>query len=219
MGAVVAARRDVAQQRHEKAKRRTDKFEELVAAVYEFDHWLDGVRERDAFGIRPDVPVTVSPFAKVQAISAVYFPQFSGLVDELGVAATQYRVWIHTTEEKRVTKQDFTFDGFEEVLRPYQDKRDRYWAPGKRHPVRRVAYIWAGLTSILSPNSSHDIAMLHWISVFAAGAMVALSIFFVFRPHHPLSGIQPPRQALAATGCVDRPETSAIPAEYSCEKP
>jgi len=58
-----------------------------------------------------------------------------------------------------------------------------------------------------------------WISMFAAGAIVALSIFFVFRPHHPLSGIQPPRQALAATGCVDRPETSAIPAEYSCEKP
>jgi hypothetical protein len=34
--------------------------------------------------------------------------------------------------------------------------------------------------------------MLHWISMFAAGAMAALSIFFVFRPHHPLSGIGQP---------------------------
>jgi len=61
--------------------------------------------------------------------------------------------------------------------------------------------------------------MLHWISMFAAGAMVALSILFVFRPHHPLSGIQPPRQTLAGTGCVAPPETSAMPPEYSCEKP
>jgi hypothetical protein len=50
----------------------------LIAALYEFDHWLVGIRDRDAFGVRADVPVTVPPFAKVQAISSVYFPQFSG---------------------------------------------------------------------------------------------------------------------------------------------
>ena len=72
---------------------------------------------------------------------------------------------------------------------------------------------------ILGANSCHNIAMLHWISMFAAGAMVALSIFFVFRPHHPLNGIQPPHQTLAGTGCVAPPETNAMPPEYSCEKP
>jgi hypothetical protein len=61
--------------------------------------------------------------------------------------------------------------------------------------------------------------MLHRICIFVAGVMIALSIFFVFRPHHPLGEIQPLQETLAATGCVDRPETSAIPAEYSCEKP
>jgi len=43
--------------------------------------------------------------------------------------------------------------------------------------------------------------------MLAAGAMVALSIFFVFRPQHPLNGIQTPRQALAGTSCVAAPET------------
>jgi hypothetical protein len=38
----------------------------LVAAVYEFDHWLDDMRERDAFGVG-DTRNTVSPFAKVQS--------------------------------------------------------------------------------------------------------------------------------------------------------
>jgi hypothetical protein len=32
------ARRDAAQERHEAKRRRADKFEELVAAVYEFAH-------------------------------------------------------------------------------------------------------------------------------------------------------------------------------------
>ena len=55
--------------------------------------------------------------------------------------------------------------------------------------------------------------------MFAAGAMVALSMFFVFRPHQPLSGIQTPRQALAGTPCVAPPETGLVPREYSCEEP
>ena len=54
--------------------------------------------------------------------------------------------------------------------------------------------------------------------MLVAGAMVALSIFFVFRPPQP-SRIQPPHPTLAATGCAAHPETSAIPVEYSCEKP
>ena len=47
-GAIATTIRDAAQQRHEIRKRRADKFEELVAAVYEFDHWLESIRNRDA---------------------------------------------------------------------------------------------------------------------------------------------------------------------------
>src|SRR5258707_14095689 len=72
VGLVGAARRDAALERREARKRRADKFEELVAAVYEFDHWLSSLRERDAFGMG-DTRNTVSPFAKVQSISSVYF--------------------------------------------------------------------------------------------------------------------------------------------------
>jgi hypothetical protein len=76
VGAVVASRRDAAQERREARKRRADKFEELVAAVYEFDHWLDSMRGHGG-------PQTTSPFSKVQSIAAVYFPQFSELISEL----------------------------------------------------------------------------------------------------------------------------------------
>lgn len=92
VGMIGTTIRDAAQQRHEKARRRADKFEELVAAVYEFDHWLDGIRLRDAIGIDNGEPQRVSPFAKVQAISSVYFPQFNDAVAELDAAATKYRL-------------------------------------------------------------------------------------------------------------------------------
>jgi len=49
--------------------------------------------------------------------------------------------------------------------------------------------------------------------------MVALSIFFVFRPYQPPSRIQPPHGTLAATDCVAYPDPTAIPREYSCETP
>jgi hypothetical protein len=55
--------------------------------------------------------------------------------------------------------------------------------------------------------------------MLVAGAMIALSIFFVLRPHQPLSGKQPPHQTLAGTGCDSHPETNLIPAEHSCDKP
>jgi DNA-binding helix-hairpin-helix protein with protein kinase domain len=84
-GFVASARRDAAQERREARKRRADKFEELVAAVYEFDHWLDGIRNRDAFG-HDNVAETASPFAKVQSISSIYFPQFVEPIAELDQA-------------------------------------------------------------------------------------------------------------------------------------
>jgi len=69
---------------------------------------------------------------------------------------------------------------------------------------------------ILGRNSFYNIVMLHWISMLIAGAMVALSIFFVFRPHHP--GRTQPR-TLEAASCVAPPETDSMPREYSCEQP
>jgi hypothetical protein len=72
---------------------------------------------------------------------------------------------------------------------------------------------------MLGANSCQSIGMLlHRIFMLVAGAMVALSIFFVVRPHRPSTQIQPPHQ-LAATACESPPETIAMPPEYGCEKP
>jgi hypothetical protein len=99
VGLVGAARRDAAQERREAKKRRADKFEELVAAVYEFDHWLTLTRRRELGKREVGVPDTASPFAKVQSISAVYFPQFSKLVDKLDSVSSRYLAWIYNPQE------------------------------------------------------------------------------------------------------------------------
>jgi hypothetical protein len=65
----------------------------------------------------------------------------------------------------------------------------------------------------------HDIAMPHKVSTLVAWVLVALSIFFVFRPQQPLNRLQPPHKMLSAKPCGAHPETSSIPAEYSCETP
>ena len=124
VGVIGTTIRDAARQRHETRKRRADKFEELVAAVYEFDHWLDGIRQRDAFGVG-DARDTVSPFAKMQSISSIYFPQFSELIAELDRASSQYRIWIYTAEQKRVSNNIAQIsDGFDEAFGPYAQKRE-----------------------------------------------------------------------------------------------
>ena len=99
VGVIGTTIRDAAQQRHEKAKRRADKFEELVAAVYEFDHWLYSMQQRDAFGT-DKAPQTASPFAKVQSISSVYFPQFDELIGELDRTSIEHLLWINDAKQK-----------------------------------------------------------------------------------------------------------------------
>jgi hypothetical protein len=121
IGGVIAtaagtAIRDGAQQRREAKKRRADKFEELVAAVYEFDHWIDDARRRDLHDDE-GIPQTVSPFAKVQSISAIYFPQFGKLVLELDATSSQYVGWMYKAKEQKV------IDGFKEAYKPYMEKR------------------------------------------------------------------------------------------------
>ena len=57
--ALGTAIRDVVQRRNKEKKRRADKFEELVAAVYDFDHWLDRLKDRFVFGASPGNRVTI----------------------------------------------------------------------------------------------------------------------------------------------------------------
>ena len=63
-----------------------------------------------------------------------------------------------------------------------------------------------------------DCVRWHAISIIAAGAMVALSVFFVFRPHQDDRGIMPRYGGLIGNQCAAAPDSDLIPTEYSCEK-
>jgi hypothetical protein len=58
----------------------------------------------------------------------------------------------------------------------------------------------------------------HAFFMIAAGAMVALSILLVFRPHHDGRVSSPPYTGLIGDQCAATPDTPAIPVEYSCKK-
>jgi hypothetical protein len=79
VGAVVAARRDAAQGHREARKRRAEKLEELVVAIYEYSNWITLVYKKGDDTVHD--PVT--PFAKIQAIATIYFPQFGDLIEAL----------------------------------------------------------------------------------------------------------------------------------------
>jgi hypothetical protein len=116
--ALVTIVRDVVQQRHEKQKRCADKFEELVATVYEFDHWVGHRKSQIVFDLDEDV--TVSPFCKVQSITSVYFPQFLDLTYALDcVAKTLLTAMVdyrRTPAEKKA---------FDEAHQAYAEAREK----------------------------------------------------------------------------------------------
>jgi hypothetical protein len=95
--------RDVVQQRHEKRKRRAEKFEEMVAAVYDFDQWVQ--THMHATIDRTQLPQTMSPIVKASAISAVYFPQFDKLISEMEFASS---VYLNSILSKNF-KQEYTY--------------------------------------------------------------------------------------------------------------
>lgn len=112
--------------RKEKAelrKLRAEKFEDLVKAIYEFDHWMDRERDRALDG---QGEPTVSPFAKVQAISSVFFPKFALLVSDLEQCTNKYVGWIAAANVARVSGTLTKLpEGLTEVLNPYVKARDK----------------------------------------------------------------------------------------------
>jgi hypothetical protein len=77
----------------ENRRRRAEKFEELVATIYEFDHWIMNTRSINAYG-STNLSETASPFAKIEAIVAIYFQQFDELVVALEGASDRYMAWM-----------------------------------------------------------------------------------------------------------------------------
>lgn len=107
----------------ERRKLKAAKIEELLAAVYEFDHWLDEKRNKEVFG--EDRPDTVCPFAKLEAIAAVHFPRFLPRMRELRLEGRKYERWMISRKTKRLEKAIGELnDGFDDVYGNYLAKRD-----------------------------------------------------------------------------------------------
>jgi hypothetical protein len=106
----------------EKKRRRAEKFEELVATVYEHEHWLDTMKNIRLFGYQDRT--VVSPFAKIQSISSVYFPEFDKRIEELNKCASHYETWMLKAAVKRTAKdfaenRDGLIEGAVEAYNPY----------------------------------------------------------------------------------------------------
>src|ERR1700739_543622 len=112
-------------EKQETKKIRASKFEELVASVYEFDGWLD--KERDANLANETSKQGLSPFAKLEAIAAVHFPQFDNLIRQLDHEAAKYTIWMNQIRVKIIinTLGRNPLDGYNEVIEPYAEARNK----------------------------------------------------------------------------------------------
>jgi uncharacterized protein YciI len=101
----------------ERRNRRAEKLEELVAAVYDHRHWLDTVENQRVFGHAGPKPPT--PFAKIEAIATVHFPQFVQKISELEDAARGYELWMFKAGQTRTPTTVADTTGHEEAYKPY----------------------------------------------------------------------------------------------------
>jgi hypothetical protein len=117
-------------------RKRKEKFEELVAVVFECDHWVDDLRQTLVYG--QELVITVSPFAKLQAISLVYFPQFAGTISQFEARTLEYRLWMAEAAVKRASGDIASINvGFQEAYRPFWEKRDQL-LPARAPPAARA---------------------------------------------------------------------------------
>lgn len=108
------------QQAAERTKRRAEKFEELVAVLYEHKHWLSTVRGIRVVGLAGEE--TISPFPRAEAIVTAYFPDFREQFRELDMKADAYELWMMECAELRLAGADVSVltKGHMDVLGPYQ---------------------------------------------------------------------------------------------------
>jgi hypothetical protein len=102
----------------ERKKHRAEKFEELVQTVYEHQFWLNNVKDIRVFAEKREEPP--SPFAKLESIAMVYFPQFLPSIPELDKLSDAYEMWMREGAKKRLAGRIRELsDGIMEVYNPY----------------------------------------------------------------------------------------------------
>jgi hypothetical protein len=109
-GGVIIA--NVFQGRREKEKRQ---------AIYEFESWL--IERRDSSYDRDSKPgEIISPLAKIDAITAIYFPRFMPMVRDLGQASFHFEGWI-AHNRMNVLQGTPSLDGHNEAYGTFLAKR------------------------------------------------------------------------------------------------
>src|SRR5260370_2718701 len=73
----------------EKKKKKAEKLEELVYVIYEHHHWLQRLYLINVRGAT--LEMSLSPFAKIEAMTHIYFPQFDTPLKNFAAAATTYQ--------------------------------------------------------------------------------------------------------------------------------
>ena len=102
----------------EKKKIRAAKFEELVAAVYEHQHWLNRASDIRVFGQTGEIQL--SPLSKIHAISSTYFPELDAKIKDVEKTARNYEMWMLEAGKRRLAGDtDNLHKGSMEVYRPY----------------------------------------------------------------------------------------------------
>jgi len=69
-----------------------EKLEQLVAASYRVEFWLEEKRGADLFGHEKDLGMF--PISEVEMISRLYFPELREDVRQLSMVSLRYRKWI-----------------------------------------------------------------------------------------------------------------------------
>ena len=106
----------------ETKKRKAEKLEELVSALYEHQHWMtvivDGIR---VSGKAEEQTIPVTPLAKAKTICSIYFPQFEPWISAIDDVTHKYSIWMidASLERAKTGLPTSDMDSLKKVCLPY----------------------------------------------------------------------------------------------------
>ncbi|MBX5223797.1 hypothetical protein HJC04_26330 [Rhizobium sp. NLR8a] len=98
--------------------RRVQRFEEMMAAVYEHDHWLDGKRH---ISIGQEVESGPPPIHKARSIVLMNFEELRAPIRELDLASSRYQHWMAEVAVNR-SKGVLSVEGFQAAYKIWLDE-------------------------------------------------------------------------------------------------
>ena len=99
-------------------KRRAEKYEELIAVMHEHQQCLRKAEDRVVF--RSVEHEGTSPMGRVEAICAVYFPEFTDQLNELERKSARYRLWMFEGRKLMENGDQNVAEKSQEAFAPYE---------------------------------------------------------------------------------------------------